>query len=555
MSSVVSSNLARTAVYIRSTGELLGRSIAAIRPIVALLAPANSPVEGVNASLTVTLDKVWDEDIVMDWVAANGTAIAGTDYGTLSNATPPSGTVTIPAGDLSASFTIATIDRAEYQAARSFTVTVSNARTDPSADPITIEADDDETVIILDSDQPSGDHGYFEALIERPDYWKGMSFRPIAGRPQTYASGAHTGKLDPYYGNQLLKPSSGGYANSNTNPLRVTYEPGSDTDAHAQDAAKIRIPSFQEFSNITLQADLVIGETVVVLGTGFSVGNGSSYKVGNEIITITNGKTTAEVSTTCARGQFGTTEATHLAGTTLYRSGNSLGNQVRFPLATVAGTAYLFTWDTYYTDSYCRNAGIGELQSNWLKNHKAFQFSRSPVSGSDIWMEPATRFSPSGNAPSPAAGFNNTIHVCEADWRSYMNLSTDVVFDPLNPQKHPSSVTRKYPMRPMEAAFIIHPNRWTRWWVHFDSIVDDYDRLNVWIADEVQAPVKLFDDFPIKAYQTGVPNGSIGSWWVELNTSDTEHLRLDQRDFVAYIRNFCALTLEVADVDALLVQP
>lgn len=101
----------------------------------------------------------------------------------------------------------------------------------------------------------------------------------------------------------------------------------------------------------------------------------------------------------------------------------------------------------------------------------------------------------------------------------------------------------------------MHPNRWLRWWVHIEHVIDDYDILNVWVADEVQDPVHIFDNVRVKAWQPGVPNGVIRQWWVELNTSDTEHFRLDMRDLVAYIRNFSAHTMPVEDVAALLVKP
>jgi hypothetical protein len=68
----------------------------------------------------------------------------------------------------------------------------------------------------------SGDHAYFDALVARPDHWRSYSLR------------------DPQ---QLDHPKNGGYAQSNSRALVVTYDPDHDTDPRRQDAAKVVVSS------------------------------------------------------------------------------------------------------------------------------------------------------------------------------------------------------------------------------------------------------------------------------------------------------------------------
>ena len=63
-------------------------------------------------------------------------------------------------------------------------------------------------------------HAYFEQLVARPEHWKSYSLR------------------DP---RQLATRENGGYANSNSRPLFVTYDPAGDPDPRRQDAAKVVI--------------------------------------------------------------------------------------------------------------------------------------------------------------------------------------------------------------------------------------------------------------------------------------------------------------------------
>lgn len=518
---------------------------------IAAVAPAD---EGDPLTFRVTASFAPTEDITFSYATSNGTATAGTDY------TAASGTATLSAATLTENIAVTTALRAGFQGARTVVLTISDAET-ASSDPVTI-AGATATGTIAETEALTGAHGRFETMIARADYLIGASFRPVPGQPKTYPSGIHAGKLNPYYENQLLAKApggagTGGYFDSTTLPPAATYSPGTDTDPHAQDAAKFIIDTFYAIPSYTLQAPLNIGDTSVNLGLGVSVDSRTSLLVGTEVITLLTGKTKAVATVAVSRGQFSTTEANHASGATLRQSTNSIVNEwkLQFPTPVSSGQSVLFQWDAYYTDSYCRKPGLGELTSAWLKNHKAFQFTSKTTAAGSIWSEPATRFTAPSNAPSPNPSFDNTTHIAQFDFRSYNALSSETVFDPANPGLHPASVTTRYPVRPMASAEIIHANRWHTWYVHFDLRPDDYDLMNVWVADEVTDPVHIFQDIATKAWQPGVPNGSIQAFWVELNTSDFERFRLDDRQFVCYIRNFVGNEIDIADVPALLEKP
>ena len=83
----------------------LGTRITAILKIVdndvslAFSAPTYSVKESVaTATITVELAGVNAAPVTVTWATSDGTALAGSDYGTAGNLTPPTGTLTFPAG-------------------------------------------------------------------------------------------------------------------------------------------------------------------------------------------------------------------------------------------------------------------------------------------------------------------------------------------------------------------------------------------------------------------------------------------------------------------------
>jgi hypothetical protein len=74
------------------------------------------------------------------------------------------------------------------------------------------------------------------------------------------------------------------------------------------------------------------------------------------------------------------------------------------------------------------------------------------------------------------------------------------------------------------------------------------------MADESQEPVQVLMNIPISVRPTGPTPNSIAKFWAEFNTSSDDYFRLDNRDLVAYIRNFVGL-IDAGDVRSLLVRP
>jgi hypothetical protein len=396
------------------------------------------------------------------------------------------------------------------------------------------------TVVALPAWQSSSPHSYFDALVSRNDHWKSYSLRSPA---------------------QLARPADRGYASSNSDPLMVTYAPSSDDDPHAQDAAKVVIPAFQPGPVTMLAAPIgptsmtlplsSLGGDVTKVTTSFNA-KGRQIRIGNEVIITNEAETPLDratgLVTVSKRGAYGTTAASHSAGDLVAIGGNSLANQVRVPVQTYDGATWMITWDAYFTDSYLNN-GIG--------NFKAFQLS----SDNAIWVEPQIHFS--GDTPRPAA-FSAASHVgVTGRIRSYNRLGGPADYSLASINDMGPGVTNNNPVLPAGPGaptgpfFVLHPNRWTRWWIRIEQRANDYDVLDAWMADEQTGPVQVYNGVPVSVRNTnGVP--TIDEFWVEFNTS-TAYLppgrTTDFRDLVAYVRNVVVLRDPPADVNPLLLRP
>ncbi len=94
-----------------------------------------------SATLTVTLTGASKTDITVDYSTANGTAIQDSDY------TEKSGTITIPAGSVTATLNIPLLNDNVYEADETFTVTLSNPQGAAlGIKTATVTITDDETV-------------------------------------------------------------------------------------------------------------------------------------------------------------------------------------------------------------------------------------------------------------------------------------------------------------------------------------------------------------------------------------------------------------------------
>lgn len=366
-------------------------------------------------------------------------------------------------------------------------------------------------------------HAYFNALVARGDHWKSFSLR------------------DP---GQLDHPKNGGYANSNSVPLSVTYSPSTDPDPNRQDAAKLVIPAFSPSTTLSAAigpSDLFIPLTALNKSLW---SQGRAVKVGSEIMVVNRPSGTVIEGNLLPvfRGQHGTTPTSHISGSTVHFSQNSLPNQVRLPLGTSDGNTYLFTWDGYWTSSYVRSG---------LSNHKAFQFSSG---GDSLWLEPQTRFDGGGSEGKPA-GFDPDIHVAGIEARSYANPGGTANWAETDGNSLGPGVTNNQPIAPRTGSFILKANTWTRFWVRVHQRANDYDSMDMWVADENTGPVHIYANIPLSVKPFGSIPNSIVKFWLELNTSTTGFARGDERDLVAYMRNYVALVNPPSNVSSLLLRP
>lgn len=378
-------------------------------------------------------------------------------------------------------------------------------------------------------------HDYFNALVARADHWKSFSLRPVAGEPIT----------SPYYENQLRAPKDGGYANSNSAALWVTYDPAHDSDPYRQDAAKVVIPAFAPLT--TLAAAIDSSQTVIPLTVASTsmLSQGRGLKIDGEIMTVVrqSGVPLSGNNVDVIRGQYGTARAAHSGGASVTMSVNSLANQLRLPLGTSDGKTYLFTWDGYWTSSYL---------STGLTNHKAFQFTSG---GDTLWLEPQTRFD-GGGSLGKCEGWTPSSYVAGIEMRGYnQNLNGDPNWSLTSGNDFGPGTTSKEPIGPKAGSFCMAPNRWTRFWLRIEQRANDYDYMDFWVADETRNAVQVYRRIPISVRPTGTPVNSIHKFWVEFNTSSADFSRGDMRDLVAYLRNFVALANPPADVTPLLLRP
>jgi hypothetical protein len=346
-------------------------------------------------------------------------------------------------------------------------------------------------------------HAYFDQLVRRSDHWKSYSFRDNA-----------------MLGNRRF----------------VTYDPASDTDRHRQDAAKVVVEAFYERNPTPrLAQPLSASATVLVLEAATKGGfvRGADIRIDKEVMTVV--AWLPENSVTVTRGAFGTAPTTHAAGATIMHASNSLRSQVRVPLETEDGHDYFFVWARYWTDSFM---GAGKF------NHKAFQFSSGGKDGDTIWLEPHVSYGAGGRC-------DPGVHVGSFGVRPYNKGGGDPNWsktngDMLGPTSNLRDSSRD--------SFCVEPNTWVRFFFHIKQRANDYDPLDVWVADERREPVHLIVNSPVSVRPSGLTPNSIAKFWIEFNSSEDDLLRVDGRNLVAYVRNFVALR-DVKDPRALLVRP
>lgn len=307
------------------------------------------------------------------------------------------------------------------------------------------------------------------------------------------------------------------------NPPGLVYDP-------AMDAGRVTIYAFYDSDALDGAVDAVTTDFPINT-TNIGLYNvGRVFKVDHEIVTTVQRLNETHIRVT--RATFGTVAEPHAAGAIVRHATNSVKPVpvARVRLGTEDGHTYFFTWDAYWTASYM-NAG--------RFNHKAFQFSSGSQDGDAIWFEPQVFY---GQQPG-AVGVHQyrTYNTAggPADWAlSDGNQVGPGTQSPLGPQTQIPIVAGK----------------WTRFFLHIEQRQNNYDVVSAWMADEDRNPVPVFSRLLISVRPTGATPNSIHSFWVEFNSSENALLRLDQRELVAYVRNFVALR-DVADVSSLLVRP
>ena len=111
--------------------------------------------EGGQAQFTVRLDKTWADDVTVDWDTSDGTATDGSDYTGRSG-----GTLTIQAGQRSATVAVQTTDDGDDESDETFTVTLSN--------PVNAILGDDtgEATVTDNDDPPPNEHAALIATVQ-----------------------------------------------------------------------------------------------------------------------------------------------------------------------------------------------------------------------------------------------------------------------------------------------------------------------------------------------------------------------------------------------------
>lgn len=538
MASTVIVNAARTSVF-TINGNVLAAVGSASPSLPSILVANAQGNEGTSINVRVSITSVTGNDVTFDYSTADVSAIAGEDY------TTASGVGTITAGNLSVDIPVSTTDEDGFTGPKTLSFIISNAATNGNLLSITNATS---TVTILDTDAPSGDHGYYESLIARPDLFTSLSFRNQAEINAVATDAVNYSSI---------------------------YDPLNDTEPNAQDAMKCTIPA-KSWENPVILGPAGLDDTALEFVayqlnnsgpeldvTGFNA-KGSQIFMGDEVMISWTGagspydRTTGVVKLS-QRGAYGTTATSHAAGTPVYRMTNNLQSQVRPILETRDGNTYFFTWDVYYTESWL-HCDIG--------TYKAFQFT----SNGAIWLEPQMRFQGTGNP----GGYDPDVHIGTVGMlRSYNGLSGgnedySLNVDSKNRPIHPSA-TGNNPIEPAETTFmLVHPNRWVRHFVEIEQNEDDWDYVSMWVADEVQGPIQTYDRFPINvrgSYAGGVhnPPEAINKFYIEFNTS-TAYLPEGRtlaypslglaafRPLIAYVRNFVALE-NPGDISSLLVRP
>jgi len=489
-----------------------------------------------------TAPYTWTQSVTL----ASDADCAGLSYADVGATALVSGTPTAPVmSSVTCTFTARVTDAVAATTTQAYTITINEAGSE-------------------------GLHDFFNEMISSPP--TGTCGWALSGRPDPGVSTSAVATCAGAYNKDQLKKNAAGVAGyaggQNIDTYYMTYDPAGDTDPHAQDAAKSRIPPFSEdnalFTTATLTSNIndsqVIFDVTTASNCSAFAGSGvprRSWKIDNEIMLVgsSNGTTicvdngpTLTVQFT-SRGMYGTTAASHTAGTRAFYSLNNHPRNVTYALGagvaetlsgTVDDTDYLFVIDSYHTDSYAFN-GLGNNKFWNLRARNA------------IWFEPGTQFGGSGgeaaaycNLPAQTAtivygpssrSYNSVQAGNVTDW----NLTNGVTMGP--------GYTNANPIVPQDAFTCVNYNEWARWFIRVkqrSAAQGGWDKIDIWVSTEDQAAVRLHEDF--WASLGPGETDAITSFHAQLGTSSDGFVRgtvggnpEGLRDLVMYWRNLVIL--------------
>ena len=271
-------------------------------PTPAITIGNQSVTEGGTATFTATLSNPSSEDVTVEYVSSSGTATDGTDFTTITTTT-----LTIPAGQTSATFDVVTTEDSTDEANETGTITLQNAsNASITGDTTTADfviTDDDDTPSITIADQSVDEAGTatFTATLSGPS----SSDVTVV---YTSSSGTATDGTD-YTGatNTLTIPAGG---TSGTFTVVTT----ADTDNEVDETASVTLSSA---TNAAISDDTAVLTITDDDEVGISIGHATATEGGTGTFTVTLDKAPAEDVTIIYTSGSGTaTDNTDYTGTT-----------------------------------------------------------------------------------------------------------------------------------------------------------------------------------------------------------------------------------------------
>jgi hypothetical protein len=261
-----------------------------------------SVTEGGTATFTATLSNPSSEDVTVEYVSSSGTATDGTDFTTITTTT-----LTIPAGQTSATFDLVTTEDTTDEANETGTITLQNASNatitgdTTTADFVITDDDDTPSITIADQSVDEAGTATFTATLSGPS----SSDVTVV---YTSSSGTATDGTD-YTGatNTLTIPAGG---TSGTFTVVTT----ADTDNEVDETASVTLSSA---TNAGISDDTAVLTITDDDEVGISIGHATATEGGTGTFTVTLDKAPAEDVTIIYTSGSGTaTDNTDYTGTT-----------------------------------------------------------------------------------------------------------------------------------------------------------------------------------------------------------------------------------------------